>query len=329
MSSKQHDFGPTASWAHLERRAELLRALRRFFDQYGFLEVETPLLSHDSIVDRHLDPLSVRLFDDPREPEKGSSMWLQTSPEFGMKRLVAAGAKAIYQITRAFRGGEKGRLHNPEFTIVEWYRAGDTMGEGMELLDALAQATLGRGPAERLSYGEAFRRRLGVDPHRCSVNQLKELASDLGCTPRPSWAPEDRDTWLDWLLVSHIEPALGLEHPVILFDYPASQAALARIRPHPVPVAERFELYVDGVELANGYHELLDPEILAQRARQANRARTADGKYRLPAESRLLAAMHHGLPPCTGAALGFDRLVMVAVKAQQLSEVTAFPIDRA
>lgn len=328
MSSKQHDFGPTASWKHLERRAELLRALRLFFEQHGFMEVETPLLSHDSIVDRHLDPLSVRLFDDPCEPEKGSTLWLQTSPEFGMKRLLAAGAKAIYQITRAFRGGEKGRLHNPEFTIVEWYRVGDTMHGGMERLDALAQVTLERGPAERLSYAEAFQRRLGVDPHQCSLNQLQELASDLGCTPRASWAPEDRDTWLDWLLVSYIEPTLGLDHPVILFDYPASQAALAQIRSHPVPVAERFELYVDGIELANGYHELLDPEVLAQRACQANHARMADGKYGVPAESRLLAAMHHGLPPCTGVALGLDRLVMVAVKAQNLSQVMAFPIDR-
>lgn len=329
MASKQSDFAPTASWEHLERRAELLRAVRFFFEQREFMEVETPLLSHDSAVERHLDPLAVHLFDDPRERENGSTLWLQTSPEFGMKRLVAAGATAIYQITRAFRGGEKGRWHNPEFTIVEWYRVGDAMHEGMQLLDAFAQATLGRGPAEHLSYAEVFRRQLGVDPHRCSLNQLRALALERGCEPQASWAPEDRDTWLDWLLVSHIEPTLGLERPVILFDYPASQAALAQIRPHPVPVAERFELYVDGVELANGYHELLDPESLSSRARQANRARVADGKYRVPAESRLLAAMRHGLPPCTGVALGFDRLVMVAVQARELSEVMAFPIDRA
>lgn len=219
-------------------------------------------------------------------------------------------------------------MHNPEFTIVEWYRVGDAMWEGIELLDALAQHTLQRGPANRLSYSEAFQHRFGIDPHRCDVSQLQQQAADRGFTPPASWDREDRDVWLDWLLASQIEPTLGWEQPVILFDYPASQAALAQIRSTPVPVAERFELYVDGIELANGYHELRDPEVLAQRARQANAARAADGKYCLPAESRLLAAMQYGLPPCTGVALGFDRLTMVAVGARELSQVMAFPIDR-
>lgn len=329
MPGSEPDFGPTASWENLKYRAKLLSALRRFFAQRGFLEVETPLLSHDSVVDRHLDPFVVRVFEDPREPDRGPSMWLQTSPEFGMKRLVAAGAEAVYQITRAFRAGEKGPLHNPEFTIAEWYRVGDTLQRGMDLLDQLAQAMLGRGPAQRLSYAEAFERSIGIDPHTCSSEQLEQTAHRLGFIGSGSWDSEDRDAWLNWLLASHVEPTLGVVQPVILFDYPASQAALAQIQPEPTPVAERFELYVDGIELANGYHELRDPRVLADRARDTNRQRVADGKYRVPEESRLLSAMQNGLPPCTGVALGFDRLVMVAVGAANISEVMAFPIDRA
>ncbi len=329
MTNDQPDFGPAASWDQLRRRAELLHTVRRFFDEREFLEVETPLLSHDSVVDRHLDPLAVRLFADPRAAEQGPLMWLQTSPEFGMKRLLASGATAIYQITRAFRGGEVGPLHNPEFTMVEWYRVGDGLQAGMQLLDELAQATLSRGHAEQLSYADAFQRCLGIDPHRCAAQQLAQTAIQLGFHPPSSWDMEDRDAWLDWLLVSHVEPNLGVGRPTILFDYPASQAALARVRERPVAVAERFELYVDGVELANGYHELTDPQVLQQRTHEANEARMADGKFALPTQSRLLSAMRHGLPHCTGVALGFDRLVMVATGAADLSEVMAFPIDRA
>jgi len=329
MSDRPADFDPTASWDHLRHRAELLRRVRRFFDERGFLEVETPVLSHDSVVDRHLDPLKVQLFADAREPDGGESMWLQTSPEFAMKRLLASGAKAIFQIARAFRGGERGPLHNPEFTMVEWYRVGDSMEAGIDLLDDLAQAMLERGPARRLSYAEAFQQQIGVDPHRCDVSELRQVADRAALELPASWEYHDRDAWLDLLLVTLIEPALGHESPVILFDYPVHQAALAQIRSDPFPVAERFELYADGIELANGYHELLDPDVLVERTRVANRARADDGKYQLPSHSRLLEAMQHGLPPCSGVALGFDRLVMVALGARNLSEVMAFPIDRA
>src|SRR5437773_8554920 len=158
------EFLPTASLAMLGRRAELLACVRNFFQQRGFLEVETPLLSHDVVVDRHLDPLQVTLFSDPRRPEHGPTLWLQTSPEFGMKRLLATGADAIYQITRAFRGGEAGPLHNPEFTMVEWYRVGDDYAAGMQLLGELADAILSAGQPERLTYREAFLRYAGIDP---------------------------------------------------------------------------------------------------------------------------------------------------------------------
>ncbi len=372
--SHPDDWLPTASWSNLRRRAELLRELREFFHRRGFLEVETPVLSADVVVDRHLDPFSTVLADDPRCPEVGRRLWLQTSPEFGMKRLLAGGPlrgcddsapPAIYQVSRVFRNGERGRLHNPEFTMVEWYRAHDDMAAGMTLLSDLAEAILRTGPAERISYQEAFLRWVGIDPLSAETAALAAAAEKAGVTVPAGLSLDDRDAWLELLFVELVQPSLGrsvgrISHPsdkaadslreprqlaervahqqpgrienpsyysTIVYDYPASQAALANVREG--AVAERFELFVAGVELANGYHELLDPSELRRRSRQANAQRAADGKPPLPDESRLLAAMEHGLPACTGVALGFDRLVMLALGAQTIAEVMAFPIDRA
>jgi lysyl-tRNA synthetase class 2 len=299
------DFLPTATLEMLARRADLLRQVRQFFDSRGFLEVETPILSHDVVVDRHLDPLRVTLFADARDPDRGPALWLQTSPEFAMKRLLAAGAQSIYQVTKVFRGGERGALHNPEFTMVEWYRVGDDYAAGMQLLSQLAEAVLNRGPADLVDFTAAFRLHTLTDPQRLYDDEIDEL------------------------LTRKVQPHLGRGRPAILFDYPASHAALARVRPGDPPLAERFELIVDGIELANGYHELLDAEVLRDRNRANNAGRAADRKYTLPVESRLLAAMEHGLPACSGCALGFDRLVMVATGAKSIQEVLPFPIERA
>jgi lysyl-tRNA synthetase class 2 len=313
------DFLPTSSLDMLCCRAELLKQVRRFFDDRGFLEVETPMLSHDTVVDRHLDPLAVTLFSDPRQPQVGEKLWLQTSPEFGMKRLLAAGAGAIYQVTRAFRGRETGPLHNPEFTMVEWYRVADDYEAGMRLLGELASAVFDCDEPQRLTFREAFLRHAGIDP-------FEPLA---GLTLPPEFRAGDQDGILDYLHTTRVDPHLGRERPTILHDYPATQSALARIRPGNPPVAERFELYYRGIELANGYHELIDPAALLERNRENNRLRAADGKYPLPENSRLLEAMQQGLPACSGCALGFDRLVMVATGAKTIQEVMAFPIDRA
>ncbi|MEX2138397.1 MAG: EF-P lysine aminoacylase EpmA [Pirellulales bacterium] len=323
------DFLPTADWTRLRLRAQLLDRVRAFFNERAFLEVETPILSHDVVVDRHLDPFTTILYADPQHPDIGERLFLQTSPEFAMKRLLAAGGEAIYQVTRAFRnGGERGRLHNPEFTIVEWYRTGDGLPEGTQLLSDLADVLLARGPAEMVSYREAFERHAGVEPHVESVEELIAAAARHQIAV-PSGLARDRDGLLNLLLVELVEPRLGHGRPTILFDYPATQAALARVRNDPHPVAERFELYVDGIELANGYHELLDAAVLQRRNAEANAQRLADGKPPLPNESRLLAAMEAGLPPCTGVALGFDRVVMFAARAQSIDDVIAFPIERA
>jgi len=328
------DWRPTADWPMLERRAALLRRLRAFFDERGFLEVETPLLSADAVVDRHLDPIEAvcdgTVVEGGREPGQGGTRrFLQTSPEFALKRLMAAGGKAIYQVAHAFRRGEFGRLHNPEFTLVEWYRRGDDLAAGMRLLSDLAEALLARGPAERLTYADAFSRWAGIDPLVPDIPAWAELLRRAGVEPPASFAADDPDAWLDLILLELVEPQLGRDRPIIIYDYPVSQAALARVRPDDPRVAERFELYDRGIELANGYHELLDPAVLRERNRANNAWRVRDGKQALPEESRLLAAMEAGLPASTGVALGFDRIVMLALGAASLAEVIPFPFDRA
>jgi lysyl-tRNA synthetase class 2 len=315
-------FRPTASCENLRRRAKLLATVREFFAVRGFLEVETPILSADTVVDRHLDPFPVVIGGEPP-----SVYWLQTSPEFAMKRLLAAGATAIFQIARVFRREELGNLHNPEFTMVEWYRAGDGLSSAVQLLDDLCDIVLNRGRSELLTYGEAFQRYALLDPHQADTAALVSAARRAGISAPETLAETDRDGWLDLWLVERIQPHLGTTRPVILYDFPASQAALAQIRPGPPAVAERFELYVSGVELANGYHELTDPAELRRRNAAVNAQRRADGKPPMPEESRLLAAMEAGLPDSTGVALGFDRLAMVALGAKDLREVIAFPFD--
>ena len=328
--SEEFDFLPTASWDSLRRRAELLAQLRRFFTTRGFLEVETPLLSAEVVVDRHLDPFATQYIPaGAAASATGSPLWLQTSPEAAMKRLMAAGGEAIFQVTRSFRNGERGRLHNPEFTLVEWYRRGDDLQPGMQLLCELVQTLLATPLAELLSYGDAFARYCGFDPHQADVAEIAAAARRAGIAPPPGFETADRDSWLQLLLAERIEPQLGQSAPTLLYHYPPSQAALAQVDLGPPPVAERFELYVQGVELANGFHELRDASVLRERMEHENAGRRLEGKQALPGPQRLLSAMEHGLPDCCGVALGFDRLVMLALGAQSIDEVIAFPIDRA
>jgi lysyl-tRNA synthetase class 2 len=320
------DFLPTATIPNLRRRAELLCKLRGFFESRDFLEVTTPLLSRDTVVDRHLDPFTVVRYDDPRQPGNGPSWYLQTSPEFHMKRLLAAGAEAIFQVTQAFRAAEFGPLHNIEFTIAEWYRRGDDMQAAINLLSDLMNHLCGCGPARQTTYRAAFRTYAGFDPAQENQKSLRNrIAAQDGMLPEL-----DFDGCLEWVFVEHVQPRLNQDQPTIIYDYPASQSALAHIRDEESPpVAERFELFFRGVELANGYHELLDARELKKRIAATNELRQRDGKACLPCESRLLDAMQHGLPACAGVALGFDRLVMLAGGFQSLRDVMSFPADRA
>ena len=246
-----------------------------------------------------------------------------------MKRLVASGATAIYQIGPAFRAGEAGQLHNPEFTMLEWYRVGDDMRAGMELLGALVQSVLDVDDCRQTSYRSAFETYVGIDVLKASCSDLQSAAERLKLDVEAFRSCDDLDTWRNLLLTHVVEPNLGKDCPQIIYDWPASQSALAVVRDGDPPVAERFELYVRGVELANGYHELLDAEELLQRNIANNAMRKADGKQELPEESRLLAAMRSGMPACSGVALGVDRLVMLVNGASDIRDVMPFPIENA
>lgn len=329
MKSKQGDFQASACSDTLRARALLLRQIRSFFDERGFVEVQTPLLSADTVVDRHLDPLTVTVPEDPYQLSTGRQMYLQTSPEFLMKRLLASGLSAIYQITPAFRIGESGAHHNPEFTMLEWYRCGDDMQAGIALLSDFVATLLKRQAANVTSMNAIFERVANFQPLQESSAKLKQRCEAAGIAFPESLDADDWDSWFELLFAHWIQPTLGFDQPCIIHDFPATQAALAQVRPAELPVAERFELFVDGVELANGYHELLDAHELLHRNQKVNRQRCADGKRPLPDESRLLAAMRDGLPACSGVAVGVDRLVMLATEKKTLDEVLSFPIDRA
>ncbi len=324
---KSDDWLPTASISVLQRRGELLWQLRSFFHQREMVEVQTPLLSHDVVLDRHIDPipvpgssLGIAAVDD--------SLYLQTSPEFAMKRLLAAGMQRIYQISSVFRAAERGDFHNPEFTMVEWYRVGDGLGEGVRFLAELVAELLETVPAEVETYTAAFQRLVGLDPLECSLEAMIQLALDKHLGVSADWS-QHRDDWLDLIFSECIQPALGHLAPSIITHYPASQSALARVAEDDPRTAERFELFVRGVELANGYHELLDAPELVRRNAIVAAQRSQDGKAPLPDRSRLLQAMQAGIPASSGCALGFDRLVMLACKVERIEQVIPFPIERA
>ena len=305
----------------LQARADLLARVRRFFADRGVMEVETPLLSANAATDPALASFVVAA-GPGRDP-----LYLQTSPEFHMKRLLAAGVGDIYQITRGFRDGESGRRHNPEFTLIEWYRLGfdhwSLMDEVAELVDSLLPARI---PWSRVSFPGLFVRHVGVDPLEADAGALARVARDHGVAPP---AGLDRSGWMDLLFSHVVEPALATAGGVLVHDYPADQAALARLDPQNPRVARRFELYVDGVELANGFHELTDPAVQRLRFEHDNERRQAAGLPAVAPDERLLSALEAGLPDCAGVALGLDRLLMLISGARHIDEVLAFPLARA
>ena len=324
-------FFPTASLEQLRFRSAVIRRVRDFFESRGFLEVETPVLSRDTVVDRYLEPLAVSV-DDSNRP-----FYLQTSPEFAMKRMLAAGADAIFQIGRVFRRGDFGQMHNPEFTMLEWYRTGDDYESGITFLSELADAVLQRGQARIVTLRQLLADFTLVNPHTASCEQLRKIAKNANIAYPESFgtSEHDREDWVDLIFSELIQPTLGRDEPMIVTDYLASQSQLAKMQTvvdgigDAFDVSERFELFVDGLELANGYHELLDADILCERIRATNMLRIADGKPPLPEDSRLLEAMLFGLPSCSGCAMGLDRLVMAAMQTRTIADVIAFPWDRA
>ncbi len=326
-----YHWRPSADLSVLRLRAELLAQIRAFFAARGVLEVETPALSAAAITDPHLASFNT-CYSGPGS-QHGRPLHLHTSPEFAMKRLLAAGSGCIYQIARVFRDGEAGSRHNPEFTLLEWYRVGfdhhRLMDEVAELVGMLLAGRLALAEPERLSYRQIFQHHLNLDPHRATVADLAACAETRNISIPTGMPLDDPDPWLDLLLTHCVEPRLGSGRLTFVHDYPASQAALARLRPDDPPVGERFELYINGIELANGFHELGDTVEQRHRFAQENAARRAAGLPVMPVDEHLLAALEFGLPDCAGVALGFDRLVMLATRKTSLAEVLAFPLDRA
>lgn len=312
---------PTASIAVLELRAQMLRAAREYFAATRALEVETPTLSAAAVSDVHLASVEARALSQPR--------FLHTSPEYAMKRLLAAGCGDLWQVAKVYRDGESGRWHNPEFTMIEWYRLGidhhALIADVERLVSAMLPPARQFDRAERLSYREAVQLHTGIDPFEDPTPVLIARLESAGIEV-PATIHGERDACLDLIMSTLVGPALGHDRLSFIYDYPASQAALAKVRG---AVASRFEAYLDGIELANGFHELADAS--EQRARfdrdLAERARR--GLPLHPIDEHFLQALEHGLPECSGVALGFDRLVMCAAGAKHIDEVLAFPFDRA
>ena len=342
MSASEQDWRPSATRERLLARAELLRRAREFFAGRGLLEVDTPLVVNAPVSDVHIHSAAVQLA--PACPADAAAthaatLYLHTSPEYAMKRLLAAGSGDIWQICHVVRGLECGRLHNPEFTLIEWYRVSFSLAELMDEVEALVRTLLGAAGAaragERLSYRDAFVRELGLDPLTASTAALARAAAPLGLSAAAPAAAAgqspaaERDQWLELLMGALIGPRLGTGALTFIHSYPATQAALARLDPGDARVAQRFELYCDGVELANGFHELADAQEQRARFGRDNAERRRRGLSVTSPDERLLAALTAGLPDCCGVALGFDRLLMVAAGATRIEEVLAFPTARA
>jgi lysyl-tRNA synthetase class 2 len=316
--SDRGDYEPSAEPATLARRHELLRALRGFFDSSGFTEVETPSMVRSPGLDLYIEAFEVVGLRERR--------WLQASPEYHMKRLLAAGMRRIYQVCKTFRREEQGALHQPEFTMVEWYRADAGMSEMMRDTEALvahvARAILGTtripgvgGDAAEIDVAPPWER-LTV---RAAFERYASRAYDVLISDEESFYRT---------LIDEVEPRLGVQRPTLLTHYPVSMAALARVCPDDPEVAERFEAYIGGVELCNGFGELVDPDEQRARLRADADRRASLGKPAYPIDERFLGALQHGIPPSGGNALGVDRLLMLLLGARDIAEVVAFSAER-
>jgi len=310
---------PTADFTALGRRAQLLSQIRGFFAARGVLEVETPLLASAPVTDPNIEAVSAQ------SPSGEGQMYLQTSPEFAMKRLVAAGSGPIYQICKAFRRGERGRRHNPEFTMLEWYRPNMSLDALIDEVVAVVALAVGDADVAQMTYQQVFELHCGLNPHAASLDQLKACAMehlDL------SFDSDDRDLWLQLLMSSVVEPALNPKQISIVYDFPETQAALAKIAVNGdgQRVARRFEAFYAGMELANGYDELRDAGELVRRISDDHSRRAAAGQDLPPIDRYLLKAMAK-MPECSGVAIGFDRLAMIACGAERIDEVIAFPLE--
>ena len=314
---------PSATIDDLRRRAGIINRIREFFAERGVLEVDTPSLSHAAVSDPFLHPFATEYV--PEGGGQAAMLYLHTSPEYPMKRLLAAGSGAIWQLCKVYRNGEIGRRHNPEFSMLEWYRPGFDHHQLMDEVDALVRAVLAGESARRVTYAAVFAEHTGLDIHQCSDADLQSLAA-----ARCGFQGElSRDGYLNLLFSECVEPRL--QAPTLVYAFPASQAALARVveGDDRVPSAARFEMFVKGMELANGYFELTDADEQLRRFEADQAQREALGIAALPIDMPLVDALRSGMPSCAGVALGVDRLVMLALGASTIGEVIAFDTQRA
>jgi lysyl-tRNA synthetase class 2 len=315
------DWKPSAPIENLRLRAEILAAIRSFFRDKGVLEVETPLLARTTATDPHLESISVTgvFSGDSRE------YFLQTSPEFAMKKLLAAGSGSIYQLGKAFRQDELSRRHNPEFSMLEWYRVGFDEHQLMDEVAELVRRISGRDEPERITYADLFQQHLGVDPHQCETADLLAVAKAHVDFKDSGY---QRDELLHLLLAQVIEPRMSAD--CFVYDFPASMAALAATGHNEKGqiVARRFELFMAGMEIANGYFELVDAEQQRQRFEHDISQREQMQRRALPVDAGLIAALEHGVPSCAGVALGIDRLVMLAAGEASIDRVISFGLKR-
>ena len=313
---------PAVSFEMLLARARLLEKLRKFMNKHGILEVETPILVDAAVSDPHIESFETALqYPGGRHIRKH---FLHTSPEYAMKRLLASGSGPIYQICRVFRDNEIGKYHNPEFTMLEWYRPEYDHHQLMDELDELLQV-LNFKPAQKKTYAEVFKEKTDLDPHTTALVELQKTATDYGYTAQG----DERSVLLDFIFSHCVCDHLGHECPHMIYDFPVVQSALARIRHSDPPVAERFELFIHGLEIANGSHELCDAGEQKKRFMQDNLQREKSGKPEVFIDEKFIEALKYGLPPCAGVAVGVDRLLMAMHHCTDIREVIAFPVDRA
>lgn len=324
------DWQPGCSLRVLTVRAEMLTAVRGFFGEQGVLEVETPLLSSSAGTDPNLAPFVTR-FDDPASPDR-AALYLNSSPELAMKRLLAAGSGSIFQICKAFRNEEVGRLHNPEFSILEWYRLGFNLDQ---LIDEIASlmgkllAPILNDSTQLVSYTAMFKKFTGIDPLVAKTVDFVQCAKQYKLPEAIHICMDDRPLWLDFLFSHLVQPHLGKNRLCFVRDYPACQSALARLKKGDSRVSERVELFVNGLELANGFYELADPEEQKSRFNAEMSARKMKGLPVFPVDNHFVAALNHGLPDCSGVAVGLDRVLMLMTRSSSLDQVMSFSIRRA
>lgn len=319
------NWQPNAAIETLKKRGEIVREIREFFYKKNVLEVETPALSQATVTDVHLHTFDTK-FVGPGYAQ-GQRLFLQTSPEFHMKRLLCAGSGSIFQISKSFRNEESGRYHNPEFTMLEWYQSDYDHLQLINEVDELLQRVLKTAACDIKTYQQVFIDHIGFDPLIDDIEKVRRVALsyDLG----DFVATETNiDTLLQCLFCFVIEPLIGLKKPIAIYNFPASQAALAKIDENDNRVAQRFEFYFQGIELANGFNELQDAQEQLSRFEHDNVNRQEEGLLLQPIDHHLINALTHGLPDCAGVALGIDRLIMLALKKKHINEVISFDVNR-